>query len=282
MRGGERKKGWLYSIVFFLLLAFVLPAELPAAAKARVKVERAVIRSGPGVDNAMIGRVVQGTVLEIIGRSGSWYRVVLPVDLKSKDRSGYIPEYMIEVLAEETPAPRLRPAGVRPKTLPVIAKQSQGALEINLLGGGGYTIVDVAKDLDVPQDWLGDWTMVNWRILAQALWPIGSGFKVGGEFGFTNFYYYYWQAPAYSWGHSGHPQALNLHLVADYHFAGQFFMQGGAGVFFFKSVGFGLFSALGGDIPISPRMAIPVMVRFDLIPGGPSPLTLLLGLKFKL
>jgi len=280
MRGVEGKKRWLYPIVFFLLLAFALPAELPAAARVRVKVERASIRSGPGVDNAVIGRVVQGTVLEIIGRSGSWYQVVLPVDLKGRADSGYIPEYMIEVLAERIPAPR--PTGVRPKTLPVMARPDQGGLEINLLGGGGYTIVDVAADLEVSEDWLEDWTTVNWRVLAQALLRIGPGFSIGGEFGFTNFYYFYWQSPAYSWGHYGHPQAVNLHLVADYHFARQFFIQAGAGAFFFKSIGFGFFSALGGDIPISPNMAIPVMVRFDLIPGGPSPLTLLLGLKFKL
>lgn len=45
---------------------------------------------------------------------------------------------------------------------------------------------------------------------------------------------------------------------------------------------FGFARALGGELPLGEYLAIPIIVRFDLLPNGPSPLAVLLGLKIRI
>jgi hypothetical protein len=62
-----------------VLLAIVLLASAALATEnVRVTAERVNLRSGPGTNSRIIGKVDRGAVLEVLGRQGSWIRVMAP------------------------------------------------------------------------------------------------------------------------------------------------------------------------------------------------------------
>lgn len=63
----------------------------------RVIVTKANIRSAPDLKSAVISQAAMGTVLEVIEKSGQWYKVKLPPDPKGTIISGYIHESIVEI-----------------------------------------------------------------------------------------------------------------------------------------------------------------------------------------
>ena len=49
-----------------------LISDIPTAV---VKVKKANIRSGPGIDNKAVNEVVEGEIYRILGREGNWYHL---------------------------------------------------------------------------------------------------------------------------------------------------------------------------------------------------------------
>ncbi len=72
--------------------ALLLASETTAVAAESVRVAAAgaVIRAEPNARSAVVLTVSRGTVLEVIGRSGDWYRVLAPPDPQGTRVAGYI------------------------------------------------------------------------------------------------------------------------------------------------------------------------------------------------
>jgi len=56
------------------------------------------LRTGPGMDNQVIGHLLRGTELEVVGEDGDWYQVVLP------ETAGYVHKDYLTVAEQEAPA----------------------------------------------------------------------------------------------------------------------------------------------------------------------------------
>jgi len=270
--------------LFILAMVVILVAGIGFAGtgkqELRVKTATANIRSKP--QGEIIKQVPQGTLLECRGTEGEWYKVDLPSGLKGGMISGYIYRGFVEfvTLAESDPRGITRKPVAMPFSQTPMATEKKFAIDI--LGGGGATFVDIAKDMGVDESWLMDWTMVNWRVTVQGLYQVAPMLEIGGEVGFDTLYYVTWQSPSVSYSHFVTVTATNIHLLAEYDFAGSFFAQAGVGAFIYsESTGVGFLAALGGRIPISDVFSLPVMVRFDAVPGYAMPLTVMLGLRIK-
>ena len=57
------------------------------------------LRTGPGMENQVIGHLLRGTELEVVGEDGDWYQVVLP------ETSGYVHKDYLTVTEQEAGAP---------------------------------------------------------------------------------------------------------------------------------------------------------------------------------
>ena len=56
------------------------------------------LRTGPGMENQIIGHLLRGTELEVVGEDGDWYQVVLP------ETAGYVHKDYLTVAEQEVPA----------------------------------------------------------------------------------------------------------------------------------------------------------------------------------
>lgn len=56
------------------------------------------LRTGPGMENQVIGHLLRGTELEVVGEDGDWYQVVLP------ETAGYVHKDYLTVTEQEAPA----------------------------------------------------------------------------------------------------------------------------------------------------------------------------------
>lgn len=56
------------------------------------------LRTGPGMENQIIGHLLRGTELEVVGEDGDWYQVVLP------ETAGYVHKDYLTVTEQEAPA----------------------------------------------------------------------------------------------------------------------------------------------------------------------------------
>ena len=70
----------------------------------QVRVRLANLRAGPSTGTPILARLPQGTILEVLGREGQWYRVCL-VDPERGTLEGYIAEWVVEPLEEPVPSP---------------------------------------------------------------------------------------------------------------------------------------------------------------------------------
>jgi hypothetical protein len=61
-----------------LFVVVVMACAAWAAERVRVTAERVNLRSEPSTDSRIVGKVSKGTVLEVLGREGSWLRVAAP------------------------------------------------------------------------------------------------------------------------------------------------------------------------------------------------------------
>lgn len=263
----------------------------------RVRVVGAVanVRSGPGKTSTVLFVARHGDVFDKDGTSGDWCRVVVPAGKPGGPGFGYIHRSLAETVSAPPPPPPAAKKGAEPApAAPPPRPQRSGPVRdaggrvdaggkfsFSLLGGAGVTIVDLAKDLDVNPNWLLDWNKFHWRAMAVGVYRLNGRLGVGASAGFHSLYYYWWKAPYFT-GHEGTVTAWSLHGVLEFRPSANVFLQAGPGVFLYPgNSGFGVFAALGVDIPLGRRLAIPLLVRFDEAPGAPSPLALLTGIRLR-
>jgi hypothetical protein len=100
-----------------MCLAMVLfAAQAAMAAAVRVTAERVNLRATASTDSQILTTVTKGTLLEMVGREGDWYRVVLP---DGSGAAGYIHSAICEFTSQSAPA--VASAAAAPASYPVAA-----------------------------------------------------------------------------------------------------------------------------------------------------------------
>jgi len=278
---------WKVGLAAVLFLAVPLAAASGQASKLKVEVSvtTANVRSAPDLTASIVTRLPKGTVLEAEKAEGPWFKVTLPPDKEGVVKTGYMHQSVVkavEAAAAAPAAPKVKPAAAKPAAPPPAPRpESKRRFELSVLGGAGFTAVDIAKDLDIDESYLEDWDKFHWRVAAQALYRLTPRIGVGAEVAFQSMYYYYYVYP-YTEGQNT-VTAITAGGLVDYRFGKHFFAQVAAGVAMYEeSTLFGVAGALGGEIPVNDFLAVPIMARFDFFPGGPSPAALIVGLKVKI
>jgi hypothetical protein len=288
---------------FGLFLAVPLAVAASASApkwKVEVIVAIANVRSTPAMSGAIITRLPKGTVLEAEKADASWFKVTLPPDKEGVVKVGYIHQSVVSATevskaapkapppakpkAEKVAAPAAVPQGAAPSAAPRPASKKK--FEINFLGGAGFTAVDIAKDLEISEEYLEDWNKFHWRIAAQAIYRLTPKLGVGAEAGFSSLYYYYYIYPMTEGQNAYRENTITgttLGGLVDFRFGRYFFFQVVAGILMYgETTVFNLGSALGAEIPINDSLSVPIMIRDDIAFSGPSPIALVAGLKVKI
>lgn len=169
---------------------------------------------------------------------------------------------------------------------------------INLQNNFGYTIVDVAQAMEIPEysditgEGLVDWDQLNYKGLIQVFIPKGK-MLIGAEVGFNRLYRWeeayipsssYSNTKYYRWGTIW---TWHIGALIQLNFANQYYLTTGTGVYTFMNgtgttVGFPL--GLGHTVKISDSISIPIEFRTDIIFGSGAPIAIGggLGLKFTL
>ncbi len=121
-------------LIILLLAAFTASAAFASEAiKVKVKVQLANVRKTPDLKGAIVQQLPMGTVLNVLEKTGDWYRVALTVG--GAPAEGYIHTSVVEEMPEVAiPAPAKPPAGQpvtppagRPAAPPVPALQRPAA-----------------------------------------------------------------------------------------------------------------------------------------------------------
>lgn len=273
-----------------LLLVVALTAAASGGApkwKVEVIVTTANVRSEPAMTGAIIARLSKGTVLEAEKAEGAWFKVKLPPDKAGVAKVGYMHQSVVKAVEEPEAAPAAPSApATKAEKAAAPGPSVRKRFEFSLLGGAGFTAVDVAKDLEIEEDYLEDWDKFHWRIAAQAIYRLKPNLGVGLEAGFQSLYYFYYIYP-YTEGQNAYREntvtATTIGGLVDFRFGRYFFAQAVAGVAMYEeSTLFSIGGAVGGEFPVSDLIAVPVMARFDYVSGGPSPAALVVGLKVKI
>jgi hypothetical protein len=115
-------------IIIFIVVLIVLSTFLLTAASeehVRVKVSKAYLRQAPNTSAAVVGQVPAGTVLLVLEKRESWYKVTLPAEGDKPAVIGYIRAAVVEPSSEPARAvEKKRPAKLTPaaqKKRPVTA-----------------------------------------------------------------------------------------------------------------------------------------------------------------
>lgn len=177
-----------------------------------------------------------------------------------------------------------------------IQQTKNNKIIINLQNNFGYTIVDVAQAMEIPEfsditnEGLVDWDQFNYKGLIQVFIPKGK-MLIGGEIGFNRLYRWeeaytpnslYYDTKYYRWGTIW---TWHIGALIQLNFANQYYLTTGTGLYTFMNgtgttVGFPL--GIGHIIKFSDFISIPIEFRTDIIFGSGAPITIGggLGLKF--
>ncbi len=84
------------------LISCALLAAPGGAESIRIKSQRANVRERPTTQSRVLVTLTAGTVLDIEGREGEWYKVLLPENAVVKRRAGYLHEGTAELAVPDT------------------------------------------------------------------------------------------------------------------------------------------------------------------------------------
>ncbi len=164
---------------------------------------------------------------------------------------------------------------------------------INLQNNFGYTIVDVAQAMEIPEfsdvtnEGLVDWNQFNYKGLIQVFIPKGK-MLIGGEIGFNRLYRWeerYQTMAGYDRWRWGTIWTWHIGGLVQLNFANRYYLTTGTGLYTFMNgtgttVGFPL--ALGHTIKINDSISIPIEFRTDVMFGSGTPITIGGGIGFKI
>jgi opacity protein-like surface antigen len=100
-------------ILFFLIFAATASLSAAQDITVRVKVTSANVRVNPNLEATVIGRATLGQELEVLEKTGPWYKIVLPPDAAGVQITGFIHESVVD----EVVAPTSRTRETRPEAV---------------------------------------------------------------------------------------------------------------------------------------------------------------------
>lgn len=174
-----------------------------------------------------------------------------------------------------------------------IPHSKKSKIIINLQNNFGYTIVNVAQAMEIPEfsditnEGLVDWNQFNYKGLIQVFIPKGK-MLIGGEIGFNRLYRWeerYKTFEGYDRWRWGTIWTWHIGALIQLNFANQYYLTTGTGLYTFMNgtgttVGFPL--AVGHIIKFSDSLSIPIEFRTDIIFGSGAPITLGGGIGLRL
>jgi len=166
-------------------------------------------------------------------------------------------------------------------------------LVINLQNNFGYTVVDVAQAMEIPEysdvtgEGLVDWDNFNYKGLIQIFIP-RNNFLIGVEVGFNRLYRWeerYKTFDGYDRWRWGQIWTWHIGVLLRMTVAEQYYVTSGAGIYTFMNgsgttVGFPI--ALGHDLKLGERLVLPLEFRTDIIFGSATPIALGGGIGIKI
>lgn len=164
------------------------------------------------------------------------------------------------------------------------AQSRPRGVEVNLQNNFGYTIVNVAEAMGIPEysrvadEGLVESNQFNYNGLIQILFSRSEKVSFGPEFGFNRLYY--WEekhiprglSPRWRWGTiwTGRLGGLLRLRIAPHYYV----LTGADLHYFFNGSGttIGIPLAVGRELPISEGFSIPIEFRTDVIFGDDVPI----------
>jgi hypothetical protein len=121
-----------------LVVAFLVVAHPVGADSVRVTAAQAAVRLNPAAESPIIGTFKAGTILEIKGKEGEWYGVLLPADAQGLRRYGYVEGSLVEPFDERAGMSKPDAAQRPPQTPPAFDPVQFANAELPLAKEGVY------------------------------------------------------------------------------------------------------------------------------------------------
>ena len=120
------------NIIMVLLFVLVLGGALLAKENTilKVKVQTANVRSEPDASAPIVARVTAGTLLEVAGKDGAWYEVIMN-DQSGKEITGYIRDTVVEVIGADEEETEVAPRAAVRREVPRTSAGNEMRFGIN-------------------------------------------------------------------------------------------------------------------------------------------------------
>ena len=164
---------------------------------------------------------------------------------------------------------------------------------INLQNNFGYTIVDVAQAMEIPEfsditnEGLVDWDQFNYKGLVQ-VFLAKDKMLIGGEIGFNRLYRWeerYKTFDGYDRWKWDTIWTWHIGVLIQLNFVNQYYLTTGTGVYTFMNgtgttIGFPL--GIGYIIKLNDNLSFPIEFRTDIIFGSSAPIAVGGGIGLKI
>lgn len=139
---------------------------------------------------------------------------------------------------------------------------AQRQITIEIHGGGGVTAVDVQEASGQSSEVRGEDTGM-YQFFGRVFFADIGAARLGVEVGYQ--YLYFYEAP-YIGFLDRDIDAMRYAAVLRYPLAGRFMVEAGAGIYSFEGGSvFSTLGAIGLDLSVAPRIAVPIRVRADMV-----------------
>ena len=144
-------------LVLMLLLSFTMILQADVLKVIVIKKTTAV-RFKPGSDSEVIQQAAEGTLLEVIERTGQWYRVILPEKQGEDKKSGFVSKQDVQEVTGDTGKKASLNLETEKRSLENKKKKDRiflmgmGMLRLNWTGVAGDAIRFRYSDLGLPTD----------------------------------------------------------------------------------------------------------------------------------
>jgi len=163
----NKKNALSFLLLGFLVLASSIPAD---GEQVKVTVSEASLRVKPTLEATVLGKIPQGTKLEVIATLGIWYQVELPPDLSGIIITGYVLQNEVAAVMEKreiqqgpsNQPPPPPPSAPTPQNEPIKSMPAyppRGSLQGQLYASGlvgigtGFDKIKVAEVMRANGNW---------------------------------------------------------------------------------------------------------------------------------
>ncbi len=189
MNVSRRLGAWRLVAMLVVGCALIATGAFAQTQRLRVKIGPANVYERPRTDSDVFMVAPEGTVLDVLGREGEWYWVLLPADGNGQRRAGYVAVYLVELISPKGPdvVPRTQPglATKPPVPKPSGATGNHAARVFAGIGFGGQAAITPYGDsgsFAYPTDSTTQYTATYTSSRASAF-DATAGIRLSSRFG---------------------------------------------------------------------------------------------------